>query len=415
MKMKKIYIVLGIVLLIIIIIFLGWYLLARNPETPLGETVGNILPFGSGDNTNIPISLTDDKFGNDTLNNSDQTFDEFGSPAANLFRISDTPIAGAVIFKRNGATIVRYVDRATGHIYDADLATLAKTKIANQTLPKIYEAHFRPDGNAVLVRSLKDDSDVVENLVLTLTPPKSTSTDTLYSVSSAPVRGNINTIAVGSGNTLFYSLRDTSSIVSATFSGAGDKTLLTSPFTDWRLAAAGESLIVHTKASANASGFAYKLGTSNGVLTKILGPLNGLAVIPNVSGNRVLYSYVENNKTRLFAKNLTNNTLSEILPTTIAEKCIWSVKQIDTVFCGAPIDGLGPNEPDDWYRGATHFSDSIWLFNTGAEFAQVLSEPETEFGVDLDLVEPQLSPDEDYLVFINRTDLSLWALKLDRP
>jgi len=415
LKMKKIYIVLGIVLLIIIIIFLGWYLLARNPETPLGETVGNILPFGSGDNTNIPISLTDDKFGNDTLNNSDQTFDEFGSPAANLFRISDTPIAGAVIFKRNGATIVRYVDRATGHIYDADLATLAKTKIANQTLPKIYEAHFRPDGNAVLVRSLKDDSDVVENLVLTLTPPKSTSTDTLYSVSSAPVRGNINTIAVGSGNTLFYSLRDTSSIVSATFSGAGDKTLLTSPFTDWRLAAAGESLIVHTKASANASGFAYKLGTSNGVLTKILGPLNGLAVIPNVSGNRVLYSYVENNKTRLFAKNLTNNTLSEILPTTIAEKCIWSVKQIDTVFCGAPIDGLGPNEPDDWYRGATHFSDSIWLFNTGAEFAQVLSEPETEFGVDLDLVEPQLSPDEDYLVFINRTDLSLWALKLDRP
>jgi len=413
LKMKKIYIVLGIVLLIIIIIFLGWYLLARNPETPLGETVGNILPFGSGDNTNIPISLTDDKFGNDTLNNSDQTFDEFGSPAANLFRISDTPIAGAVIFKRNGATIVRYVDRATGHIYDADLATLAKTKIANQTLPKIYEAHFRPDGNAVLVRSLKDDSDVVENLVLTLTPPKSTSTDTLYSVSSAPVRGNINTIAVGSGNTLFYSLRDTSSIVSATFSGAGDKTLLTSPFTDWRLAAAGESLIVHTKASANASGFAYKLGTSNGVLTKILGPLNGLAVIPNVSGNRVLYSYVENNKTRLFAKNLTNNTLSEILPTTIAEKCIWSVKQIDTVFCGAPIDGLGPNEPDDWYRGATHFSDSIWLFNTGAEFAQVLSEPKTKFGVDLDLAEPKLSPDEDYLVFINRTDLSLWALKLE--
>src|SRR3989338_7724610 len=413
--MKKIYIVLGIVLLIIIIIFLGWYLLARNPETPLGETVGNILPFGSGDNTNIPISLTDDKFGNDTLNNSDQTFDEFGSPAANLFRISDTPIAGAVIFKRNGATIVRYVDRATGHIYDADLATLAKTKIANQTLPKIYEAHFRPDGNAVLVRSLKDDSDVVENLVLTLTPPKSTSTDTLYSVSSAPVRGNINTIAVGSGNTLFYSLRDTSSIVSATFSGAGDKTLLTSPFTDWRLAAAGNSLIVYTKAGVNASGFAYKLGTPNGVLTKILGPLNGLVVIPNVSGNRVLYSYVENNETRLFAKNLTNNALSEILPTTIAEKCIWSIKQIDTVFCGAPIDGLGPNEQDDWYRGATHFSDSIWLFNTGAEFAQVLSEPKTEFGVDLDLAEPKLSPDEDYLIFTNNTDLSLWALKLDRP
>ena len=411
--MKKIYIILGVILLMILIIFSGWYLLAQNPETSLSETVGNILPFGSGDNTNLPISLTDDEFGNDAFNNGGQTFDEFGSPAANLFRISDTPAAGIIILKKGGTTVVRYMDRATGHIYDTDLATLAKTKIVNQTLPKIYEAHFRSDGNAVLIRSLKDDSDVVENLVLTLTPPKSTSTETLYSVSSAPVRGNINTIAVGSGNTLFYSLRDTSSIVSATFSGVGAKTLLTSPFTDWRLVAAGNNLIIHTEASANASGFAYKLGASNGVLAKILGPLNGLVVIPNVSGNRVLYSYVENNETRLFAKNLTNNALSEILPTTIAEKCIWSIKQIDTVFCGAPIDGLGPNEPDDWYRGATHFSDSIWLFNTGAEFAQVLSEPQTEFGVDLDLVEPQLSPDEDYLVFINRTDLSLWALRLE--
>ena len=298
--MKKIIIILIITLSLALIMFSGWYLLAQNPETPLNETVRDILPFGSGED--LPRPTTNDQ---QPTTEAGEQFppDKFGLPNNLLFRISETPVAGAVTFQRGGETIVRYVDRATGHIYDTDLATLTKTKVINQTLPKIYEAYFRPDGNAVLLRSLKDDSDVAENLVLTLTPPKSTSTDTLYSVSSAPVRGNINTIAVGSGDTLFYSLRDISSIVSATFSGAGVKTLLTSPFTDWRLAAAGNSLIVYTKAGVNASGFAYKLGTPNGVLTKILGPLNGLVVIPNVSGNRVLYSYVENNETRLFAES----------------------------------------------------------------------------------------------------------------
>ncbi len=393
----------------------------RSPEIPLGETVKNNLPFGSGDNTNRPLPSNNNGLGGDTANNDGQSFDEFGSSATNLFRISNTPIAGAVIFKRGIDTITRYVDRATGHIYDANLATLAKTKVTNQTLPKVYEAYFKSDGDTVLIRSLKEDSDVVENLVLSLAPPKSTSTpstssgqaDPLYSISSTPLRGNITAIAVGSGNTLFYSLQDTSSIMSSTFTGTGAKILLNSPFTNWRLAAAGNSLVVYTKASINASGFAYTLNTSNGAFVKILGPLNGLIAVPNTVGNQVLYSYVENDKTRLFAKNLTNNTLTEILPTTFAEKCVWSTKQAGILFCGAPIDELGTEEPDSWYRGATHFSDRIWLFDTNNDTAQALMEPKIKLGVDIDLIEPKLSPDEDYLVFINKIDLSLWALRLE--
>lgn len=409
--MKKILIILVAVLSIILIIFLGWYLLIRNPKIPIGEAVGNILPFGSGDNTNIPILPTSDP--STPLKANDQlTTDKFGSPTALLFRISDTPVAGVVSFKRGGGTIVRYVDRATGHIYDTDLSTLAKTKVSNQTLPKIYEAYFRPDGNAVLLRSLKDDSDVVENLTLALTPPQGTSTNTLYAVSSTPLRGNVGSVAVGSGNTLFYTLRDTSSIVSSLFNGTGIKTLLTSSFTDWRLASAGNNLVVYTKASASTPGFAYTLNTSNKAFIKILGPLNGLIVIPNSSGNRVLYSYSENNKTKLFAKNLQSKALYEILPTTLAEKCIWSIKNVGRFFCGTPVDSPRTEEPDSWYRGATHFSDRIWLFDANTEIAQVLVEPKLSLGVDIDMAEPKLSPDEDYLIFINKTDLSLWALRL---
>ena len=238
-------------------------------------------------------------------------------------------------------------------------------------------------------------------------------TDGLYAVSSTAIRGEIGSVAVGSSNTIFYALRDTSSVVSSAFNGTGRKTLFTSPFTQWRLASAANSLIAYTKASSNAAGYAYTVNTSNGALTKILGPLNGLTAIPNTSGNRVLYSYVEGNRTRLFVKNIQSNTLSEMFPNTLAEKCIWSGKNVGIVFCGVPTDDLRVGEPDNWYRGVTHFSDRVWLFDTNTEIAQVLVEPKQSFDVDIDVFEPKLSPNEDYIIFLNKTDLSLWALKLE--
>src|SRR3989338_6118977 len=211
LNMKKILIILIAVISIAIIAFLGWYFILRDSSIPVGATLRNVLPFGSGDNT--PQSTT---------NNPQPTTDigdQQTMTTPNMFNISDIPVAGAVVFEKEGQTVVRYVDRATGHIYEADLKTLAKTKITNQTLPKIYEAYFRADGNAVLLRSLKDNSDVVENLSLALTPPQGTSTDALYAVSSTALRGDISAVAVGSGNALFYALRDTTSIITSAFNG----------------------------------------------------------------------------------------------------------------------------------------------------------------------------------------------------
>lgn len=411
--MKKVFIILIIILSITIVVFLGWYFLLRSPDTSSREAIRNILPFGEVKDINQPtISNPEGQQATYGARQSTTT-DESSIPTANLFRISDTPVAGSVVLTKNARVITRYVDRATGHIYDVDLATLEKTKITNNTLPKIYEAYFRPDGNAVLLRSLKDDSDTIVNLSLALTAPLQTASTTLYTISSTPIRGDIGVVAVGSGNTLFYTLKDTSSIVSSAFNGTGAKIIFKSPFTDWRLAMAGNSLVIYTKASANASGYAYTVNTSNGALAKIFGPLNGLVVVPNNSGSRMLYSYTEGGGTRLFANNLQNKTFSEISPGTLAEKCTWGTKNAGLVFCSVPTDRLRAGEPDNWYRGATHFSDRVWLFDTNTDTAQVLVEPKQSFDVDIDVFEPRLSPNEDYFIFTNKNDLSLWALKLE--
>ncbi len=399
--MKKILIVLISLILIAFIALSGWYLLFKSPNTPVAETIKNILPFGS--------APTSSGVGVPTSSPTGASEGTEARSTSNLFRISAEPVAGAVVLK---ATIVRYVDRATGHIYDTDLVTMVTTKVTNQTLPKIYEAYFKEDGNSVLLRSLREDSDMIDNLVWTLTPPKAGALDTLYSATSTRLQGKIGSVAVGSGNALFYTMEDTSSIMTSAFNGAGAKKLLNSSFKDWRVASAANTLIVYTKASRDVSGYAYTLNTLNESLTKLLGPLNALTLIPNTANNRVLYSYVESGKTKTFAKNLKTNALSEIVPSTLAEKCVWSVKNTDLVFCGAPTEDWDKGEPDNWYRGLTHFSDHIWLFDTKVNIARVLVEPKSVLDQDIDAVELKLSANEDYLVFINKNDLSLWALRL---
>lgn len=409
--MKKVLIILSILVLASLAV---WFW-AKEKDIPLVETVMDGLPFGSGEDSQ---QATDSSTSFDNTQDKPPGIDQFSVTGTKLFQISSTPVAGAIALSRSAGlrqatstTFVRYVDRATGHIYDADLATLDKIKISNQTLPKIYEAYFRPDGNAVLMRYLKNNSDTVENLSLTLTT-KATSTS-IYTTASNLLRGDISSVAVGTGDSLFYALKDTSSIVSSAFNGSKLRTLLNSPFTDWRLVSAGNVLVAHAKASSGSAGYAYTINTSSGALNKILGPLNGLIAIPNSTGNRALYSYVENGTTKLFSKNLSTGAVSEILPATLADKCVWSVKKTSILFCGVPTDSPRAGEPDNWYQGATHFFDRLWAFDTDTQVAEVLAEPKLDIKTDIDVYQPKLSPSEDYLIFINRNDLSLWALRLE--
>lgn len=389
---------------------LGWYFFLNKNSAPVADIARGISPFGSGENlpngemvnSSIPAIIE----GKVSVNNQPEI------PTADLFKVTSEPVAGFVILSdKTSTTTARYVERATGHIYSADLLTNIKNRLSNQTLPKIYEAYFNQNGDSVLLRSLKNDSDMVENTIISLTPDK-TKTEIPYQISLNPLRRDIKAVAVGSNNTLFYVSRDTNTITSSSFENTNKKTVLASPFTNWRLITAGRNLMIHTKASFNVPGYAYSVNINSGGLIKILGPLNGLVASINPSGTRVLYSYNENGQNKLFVKNLKEDKTLEILPATLADKCIWSTKREWVIFCAIPINGLSDGEPDNWYKGVTHFSDYIWFFDTNSNVARVLTESDRPFGTEIDVIEPKLSENEDYMAFINKLDLSLWALKL---
>lgn len=406
--MKKLFFILIPILLIVLF---AWFYL-RNGDTPIAEVLNGGLPFGSAEGVNIPAQDTNNTVGQTT------NFDQVVASDTQIFRIANTPVAGFTIISRGNDAVVRYLDRATGHIFDLTLpkagetASLEKVRVTNNTLPKIYEAYFSQNGNNVLIRSLEGEGEVVKNMSLALTPPKASSSDEFYAVSATSLRGGIGSIAVGSTGNLFYNLADSGSIVSSSFTSTSLKTLFSSAFTNWKLSKLGSNLLVSTKASSLASGYAYSLSASGGSLAKLAGPLNGLVAVANPAGTLLLYSYIENGTTKLFTKNLSKNTTAEILPATLAEKCVWSTKKASVFFCGTPLNGVSGAEPDNWYLGRTHFTDYIWQFDTNSEIAKVVAEPKTDFSQDLDVSEPKLSPNEDFLIFVNHTDLTLWAVRI---
>lgn len=399
--------------MVLLLTLLGWFLFFRNSTTPsTTEAPVGGSPFGSAEGVSIPALDSQTTVGGTT------SFDQNISAETKLFRISNTPVAGFTILKRNSEAVVRYVDRATGNIFETTLpqsassTSLEKKRLTNNTLPKIYEAYFNSDGSKVLFRTLENDTDVVKNMTLTLTSPRSTSTSEFYGVSVTNLRGDLDSFLV-SGNNLFYVSKDKSSIVSSDFSGDKLLTLFSASFNNWHLDKIGNSLLVSTKPSALSEGYVYRLPTTGGSLSKLLGPLNGLSAVANSTGSLLLYSYNENGVVKLFVKNIQKDTSSEILPATLADKCVWSVKESTSFYCGTSLKGISGIEPDNWYLGRTHFTDYIWRFNTTSEVAQLVSEPKTDFGLDLDVSKPTLSPNEDFLIFVNQRDLTLWAVKLN--
>jgi hypothetical protein len=225
------------------------------------------------------------------------------------------------------------------------------------------------------------------------------------------LRPDISEITVTPENSLVYTIKNDGAVIRSSFDGSGPVNLLNSEFSGWRLSAPSASnVFVYAKPSAGLPGYAYKL--SGGSLSKILGPLDSLTINASPDGKRVLYSYTVGGKYVLQSVNISTSKTFELFPVTLSDKCVWSSKSTNIIFCGMPSGGVGLSEPDSWYQGTTHFSDRLWRFDADIGLADILSEPQKNYGINIDAENLELSPDEDYLIFQNKNDLTLWALRL---
>lgn len=310
--------------------------------------------------------------------------------------------------------VLYLVDRGNGHIFKTSSSTKEIEKVSNTTIPKIYEAYFIDKDNFI-IRGLYGDSDIIQTKFATIKTLSATSTE--LSVTTKNLSSGISQIAlspnlkrmfyVKNGNpTGFISNPDESNLVTA----------LRSNFTEWNIAWPNENLItINTKPSGTIAGYLYALNPKNYDLEKIIGGVNGLTSITSPTGNKVVYSESRSGMPNLFIFDRQSGKKINLFFRTLADKCVWSVKEKEFVYCAVPQDIAFGNYPDVWYQGQIFFSDNVWKINAVTGETKLIARLNSLSNKDLDVINPTLSKNEDFFVFNAKKDLSLWGLKLIKP
>ncbi len=300
-------------------------------------------------------------------------------------------------------TEIRYIERASGNIYSFVLGKRTLTRLGNKTLPGIQEASWVTDGSRAFVRYLNADrtSESVETYMLPATGE-----------GGYFLEQNLSEVKVFGNNTLFTLLSSTAGSVGtvANVDGTNVRTLFTSPLSSLQFHVASSTYVAATKPSSGLDGYGFLVSPTNGTFTRILGPLRGLSVLPSVSGNQIVYSYVSQGAVRMSIVDRVTRS-STVLPlATLAEKCAWAADE-SAIYCAIPTS-FGGNLPDDWYQGAVSFSDRLWRIDLVSRQAVLLIDPRETADVTIDAIGLTVDSAKDALTFVNRIDGSLWVYDL---
>lgn len=404
--MPKKILTLILITLIIAILGVGYYLFfIKKPAEKTTETPGteDFLPFGEGGQTqNTPTE-------NEPVFNEPQNE---VSEIPKLVRISKDPVAGAGIFEKDGKNFIRFVDRATGHIYEAVRESAENKRLSNNTIPKVYEAYWGAKGDTTLVRYLRDNSNDIETFSIKIS--QTTPTETFGNIQGNYLARNIKSLAISpTGESVFY-LTPTSSgsdgIISK-LDGTGKIQSFSSPLKEWNANWPSLNTIsLLTKPSGLSTGYLYFLNLKTKVTEKVLGPISGLTALVNISSDKVIYSSSPQGTIRTFIKNLKTGTDFELSAKTLPEKCVWSKTDSDIVYCAVPKYIDSNVYPDTWYQGTASFSDDLWKIDAKTGESSIIATMGPGNGEDTDVMNPEISQNDDEIIFTNKKTLSLWSV-----
>jgi len=387
----------------------------RSGDISLDDiTDGDLFPFGE-----FGQDLTREDREGEIIGGGDRGGVDEDIPAYR--KISFNPVAGAVWIPDTNSTtssgIVRYSERATGHIFDANLDSETQRRISNTTVPKLYEVVWNNEGSAFVARYLAPDQiDTIESFLGILTFENPTSTEATLEGRFLPT----NTIAVDTspnGSEVFY-LRNTSSegsrgIIEPIDRPQKTRIVFNSEFKEWLVEWVANSHIAFTtKPSGSVGGHMYLFNTAQETFDRILGDVVGLTTKVHRDTNRVLFSESEGRDVELFILNRANSTRESLPNETFADKCVWSVVDTVIVYCAVPDQIPQGIYPDDWYQGKVSFNDSIWKINTETLGGELILTPRSYQEPPIDAINLFLSSNDSHLFFTNKKDSSLWSLEL---
>lgn len=311
--------------------------------------------------------------------------------------------------------LIRFIERGTGNIYETSTSTAINTRISNTTIPKIYEAFFFNKGDNLILRDLVGSTDILRTRYASL--QLSTTTENERNISMLDLPINSNQIAKSpSGASLFSLYYDGVRGVISKPDGGSKVGIFNSPFKEWLVSWPREqSIVLTTKPSGFVPGYAYALDTKNRSFTRLLGDIPGLTTLPSSDMSKILFSKSSGGSFDLGLFTQKDSSQKDLSLRTLPEKCVWAKTEADVVYCAVPSNIAFNTYPDVWYQGLITFSDDIWKINVVTGEYNLLISPQDVSGEIVDVINPEIDSKDDYLIFTNKIDLSLWGLRLKEP
>lgn len=324
--------------------------------------------------------------------------------APRLWHVTETPVAGANFFSTGSTTVVRFIDRSTGHLLEANPSESSTKRITNTLIPHVYEAYFT-SSSTVILQTLSESGAV---LSVAASVQSAAGTETKLAGVSLPQ--NIRSLAVSPDRTQIFMLLPNSpegsvGIISDT-RGGSQKRIFSSGLSQWRVLWPERTrILLIQNASDGVPGSAFSL-TPSGALSQVLQGLPGLSLVAGPFGER-LYSTSDGQGLTLTSSISAEKKVS-IDMQTVAEKCVVAGV---TAYCAVPKTPPQGVFLRDWYRGSVHTEDALWRVTLATGARELLFDP-SETRASVDAKNLFLSNDGEYLGFRDAGDGSLWMLRI---
>ncbi len=415
MNKKRIIIVLVIVVGLTLVAG-GLFFLSQKGDS---ERIGNggvfdFLPFGRG--SEAPLQEGDTR---NPTNNVPQDPQDINSIATGRFltKVWPEPISGATFVETETSTNIRFVEKATGNVYQINLETGQVDRLTNTTLPKFENIVWNQGASAFIGQ--RENNLFIETLSVRLLPAAdgaTTSDFSLLETSTSDLPPGI--VALDRSpetDRIFYLVLSGNGVVGyiANFDGSNRTQIWQSAITGWVVDwVSSNEILLTTKASVDSEGYSFVLST-NGNMRPLIGPKKGLTLSYNNNQGVFIYSETSpSGENRMYAQRLNSLEPIQIAPYSFPEKCIWTSQEFSFLICA--VDSAGDSVSiDDWYKGLYQHKDQIWVHDT-ARSSKVMSDLGSA-GIDIDATNLTLSPEEDWLLFANQNDSGLWLLPIEIP
>ena len=402
-----------------------WFFFIYQPPTGTIKNIGteilDRLPFGGGFGNNSPETNTSGTGNNDTSINGGETRNTSAggatSGALKIRMLSQIPVAGFGLSETSSTTGVRYLERASGNVYEIGPEEAKARRITNTTIPRIYEALFTLNGGGVIIRYLRDDNKTIEtysaSIPVIAQSPGQTG-DQAKELKGIFFPQNIPTISVSpDGKKIFYIVGfggGSLGFVSDPLNGNRQQ-IFNSPLAEWLSSWQQEKTItLSTKPSGGIPGYSFSLTPATKAFEKVAhGP--GITTRLSPNGNLMLFGDAGETGITLAVYDIKNEKIISLGVRTLPEKCDWATDS-SKIYCAVPINIPLIKLPDAWYQGQFFFSDRIWLINPTDGASAMLFDLAQETGKRIDAINLLVSKNESNLFFINKADQSLWSIKL---